>query len=104
MKKIQITLFIISTILSISAFTTVLQVVPNNYLSWQALPILIYLTGILINGILFLSSKLNRLIILLSTLLLLVTIFTWIKFPEIGIIYTPFIAYFCLCLLIVVLH
>lgn len=98
MKKLRISLFIISLILSVTATHTLFIDAPNSDFSIKDLPIITYFLGIFITGVLALSSKLDYLNIFISTILLVITILTWIKFPEIGIIYTPFIAYLVLCL------
>lgn len=98
MKKLRISLFIISLILSATALYTLFIGMPNNDFSIKDLPIIIYFIGILITGILTLFPKLNYLTLIISILLLIVTILTWIRFPQIGIIYTPFIVYLVLCL------
>lgn len=99
-KKLQISLFIISLILSIAAFNVLLTCMPKNSFNIKDIPIFLYVMCILITGILILFPKLNYLMMLISIALLIITIATWIKFPEISIIYTPFIAYLVLCLLV----
>ena len=97
-KKIRIALLIISLILSLTAMYTLSVNVPNNNLSMKDLPIIIYFLCIFITGILIFFPKLNYLMLGISIVLLTITIIVWLKYPQIGIIYTPFVVYLGLCL------
>lgn len=97
-KKIRIALLIISLILSLTAMYTLSVNVPNNNLSMKDLPIIIYFLCIFITGILVFFPKLNYLMLGISIVLLTITIIVWLKYPQIGIIYTPFVVYLGFCL------
>lgn len=104
-KAFRISLFIFSLILTI--FALINLVTPStqmNKIDLRDLLLMLYFAGILGSGILTLFPNLDKVSIWLNIILLLITIFAWIKFPAISIVYTPFVVYSILNLLLLKLR
>lgn len=104
-KAFRISLFFFSLILTI--FALINLIMPNihlNELNLNDLLLILYFIGILGSGIFILFSNLDKISMWLNIILLLITIFTWIKYPTIGIVYTPFVVYSILNLLLLLVQ
>ena len=104
-KAFRISLFFFSLILTI--FALINLIMPNIHLNEQNLNdllLILYFIGILGSGIFILFSNLDKISMWLNIILLLITIFTWIKYPTIGIVYTPFVVYSILNLLLLLVQ
>ena len=104
-KAFRISLFFFSLILTI--FALINLIMPNihlNELNLNDLLLILYFIGILGSGIFILFSNLDKISMWLNIILLLITIFPWIKYPTIGIVYTPFVVYSILNLLLLLVQ
>ena len=104
-KAFRISLVFFSLILTI--FALINLIMPNihlNELNLNDLLLILYFIGILGSGIFILFSNLDKISMWLNIILLLITIFTWIKYPTIGIVYTPFVVYSILNLLLLLVQ
>lgn len=83
-KAFRISLFFFSLILTI--FALINLIMPNihlNELNLNDLLLILYFIGILGSGIFILFSNLDKISMWLNIILLLITIFTWTKYPTI---------------------